>query len=85
MRGDRRPNSQSATQRASELVEQLRADGSPRKTTTSITRNHRSFQTTLMKRAMRESEQSLEDPGQVDQIWFSDEGMLVLDLNGGKR
>ncbi len=82
MGAESRPNSTPAAQRASELVDRLREEGSPRKTTTSITRNHRSYQTTLMKRAIRESDQSLEEPGEVDQIWFADEGMLVLNLNG---
>jgi len=37
-----------------------------------------------MKQAIRESAHDLEEPGEVDQIWFPDEGMLVIDLNGGQ-
>jgi len=68
------------TETASQLIQELRPDGAPVRRQSNLIRNNQSFQMTLMKRAVVESERSLEDPGQVDQYYFEDEDMVVIDL-----
>ena len=67
--------------KAADLVQALKPEGSPRTTRTSLTRNNQSVQTVLMKKAIEEAGRDFENPGRVQQYWFKEEGMLVLDLS----
>lgn len=73
-----------------ELVKQIRRSnmslddlisGGPNPQTSSLVRQHESFTTTLLKQACQEAGHSLDDPGSVDQYWFRDQQMLVIDLD----
>lgn len=72
----------SNAQLASDLVRELSSNEGPRTTKSSLTLNGYSVQTVLMKEAILESVHDLDNLGDVEQHWFSEHGMLVIDLSG---
>ncbi len=69
---------------ASDLIASLREHGYPVRTQTSLVRNSSAVKVCLNIEAIRESDHDVEDPGSVDQFWFPEEDIIVLDLGGGK-
>lgn len=72
--------SMSRPEKANDLIRELRPDETPEMVSTKLSRSNESFQTTLMKSAVTKSGRSLDSPGEVDQFFFEDEQMLVIDL-----
>jgi len=65
----------------STLVEELQSTNSPQKRRTSLISGAGSFNVTLMKCAVDDAGRSPDQPGNVDQYWFEDEQMVVIDLS----
>jgi hypothetical protein len=59
----------------------LHPDDLPEKRRTKLSPSNQSFQITLMKRAVDAAGRELDDPGTVEQIWFEDEQLVVIDLS----
>lgn len=66
---------------ARDQIEDLRPDGQPIRTTSKLTRNNGSFHMRLMKRAVDESGREPENPGEIDQYYYEDEELVVIDLS----
>jgi len=69
---------------APEIERQLRqmGDGGPRRRTSSLIPQGRNGLTVyLMKEALENADVDRDDPGEVDQWYFPDEGLIVLDLD----
>ena len=65
---------------ARDRISELQSDGFPTKKTSKLTPNSGSFTLRIMKRAVIESERNEDDPGEVDQYFFEDDGIVVIDL-----
>lgn len=65
---------------ARDRISELQGDGYPTRKTSKLTPNSGSFHLTVMRRAVVESGRNVDDPGEVDQYFFEEEGMVVIDL-----
>jgi hypothetical protein len=66
-------------------VRRLRDGGLPESTTRALTPNSGSVQTTLDKEAVRSAGHDPTDPDTVEQHWFEDWDVVVIDLRGGEH
>lgn len=66
----------------SSLISQIQGGG-PRRTTNQLIHNNGSLQVTVQSEAWRAAGFSRDDPPEVDQYWFPNEGLVVIDLEGG--
>jgi len=79
-----------APERVQRAISNLRADG-PRGDRRSLTASSAgrgdgagSFRATLIRRACEEHGHSLDEPGEIEEYYFSDMGIIAIDLNPGE-
>jgi hypothetical protein len=65
----------------SDVINQLDLHGIPVKDEFGLHRNRNSLRVTLMKDAWQAAGRSLESPGSVQQYWFENRDMLLIDFN----
>lgn len=70
----------SRANQAEQAIRELREV--PEKTSRLPMRMNQSLCVTIMKDAWREEDINLEDPGELDQYWFEEDGFVVIDLRG---
>jgi hypothetical protein len=68
--------------RVRDAIEEM-GEARPYSETMSLNRVRRSLTITLMKDAWRDTDHTLESPGEVEQWWFPEKGIVAIDLDGG--
>jgi len=62
-------------------ISRLHPEDLPEKRRTKLSASNQSYQLTLMKRAVVDAGRDIDDPGTVEQIWYEDEQLVVIDLS----
>lgn len=65
---------------AKRLIDDIRADGYPRRETYSLLPMDGAVRLAVMADAVREAGHDIDDPGSVEQYWFESKDMIVIDL-----